>query len=149
EGACIPPAPHPRAALELNRPARARGPFQVDAVNAIDDPPKRGTPNKLSAAMRQALKDTETKWGPAMKALRSDRHRAFVLALFQVKPGHGAQVRAAKAAGFGTSTSSAKSWSVIASMLAHDEAVQAAIHEWGQRRIVAAIPRAVRALDNL
>jgi phage terminase small subunit len=84
-----------------------------------------------------------------MAALLSDRHRAFVLALYQVKPGYGAHVKAAKLAGFGTSTSSAKSWSVIASRLAHDSAIQAALHEEDQRRIRAAAPRAVRALAGL
>ena len=64
-----------------------------------------------------------------MKALASDRHRAFVLALYQIKPGYGAHVRAAKLAGFGTTTSSAKSWSVIASRLAHDEKILPAIRE--------------------
>jgi hypothetical protein len=44
-------------------------------------------------------------WGPAMAALPSDRHRAFVLALFEVKPGYGANVAAPKIAGFGKPTS--------------------------------------------
>jgi hypothetical protein len=39
-----------------------------------------------------------------MKALPSDRLRAFVLALFSVKPGYGANVAAAKLAGFGKPT---------------------------------------------
>jgi phage terminase small subunit len=90
-----------------------------------------------------------TEWGPAMKALSSDKHRMFVLALYQVKPGYGAHVKAAKMAGFGTETSSAKSWSVIASRLAHDEKVLAAIHEEDQKRIRASAPRAIRALQNL
>jgi phage terminase small subunit len=84
-----------------------------------------------------------------MQALHSDRHRAFVLALFQVRPGHGANVKAAKMAGFGTPTSSAKSWSVIASRLAHDERVQAAIQEEAQKYLRAGGPEAVLALRNL
>jgi hypothetical protein len=47
-------------------------------------------------------------WGPAMKAL-NEKQRRFVLALYQVKPGHGAQVRAARLAGYGTPNSSAAS----------------------------------------
>src|ERR1700688_2918379 len=85
---------------------------------------RRGVPNDLA----EPLPTVEgTEWGPAMKALASDRHRAFVLALYQIKPGYGAHVTAAKMAGFGTSTSSAKSWSVIASRLAHDEKILAAL----------------------
>jgi phage terminase small subunit len=90
-----------------------------------------------------------TEWGPCMKALASDRHRAFVLALYEVPLGYGAQVKAAKRAGFGTSTSSAKSWSVIASRLAHDEKIQLAIREEGEKRIRASAPRALRALGRL
>jgi hypothetical protein len=84
----------------------------------------RGIPNQLAEPLPTV---DGTEWGPAMKALSSDRHRAFVLALYQIPPGYGAHVKAAKMAGFGTSTSSAKSWSVIASMLAHSEKILAAI----------------------
>lgn len=52
-------------------------------------------------------------------------------------------------AGFGTSTSSPQSWSVIASLLAHDDAIQAALHEEDERRIRASAPRAIRALTNM
>jgi hypothetical protein len=107
---------------------------------------RRGKPNRLSEPL-PVVEGTE--WGPAMKALPSDRHRAFVLALYQVPPGYGAHVKAAKMAGFGTSTSSAKSWSVIASKLAHDERILAALCEEDQKRIRASAPRAVRALQHL
>jgi hypothetical protein len=55
-----------------------------------------------------------------MQALPTDRHRAFVRAMYQVKPGHGAAVRAAKLAGFGTPSSTAQSMATIASRLTHD-----------------------------
>jgi hypothetical protein len=71
------------------------------------------------------------------------------LSLYQVRPGYGAHVKAPKMAGFGTSTSSAKSWSVIASQLAHDEKILEALHEEDQKRIRASAPRAVRALTHL
>jgi hypothetical protein len=77
-----------------------------------------------------------------MKALPFDRQRAFVLALYQIKPGYGANVKAAQLAGFGTSTTSAKSWSALASMYANDERVQAALFEEDQKRIRASAPRA-------
>ena len=71
---------------------------------------RKGVPNKLDPAIAEALAgdDTGAEWGPAMKALPSDRHRAFVLALYQIKPGYGAHVKAAKLAGFGSATSSAQ-----------------------------------------
>jgi phage terminase small subunit len=105
-----------------------------------------GVPNKLA----EPLEPPEgTDWGPCMKALRSDRHRAFVLALYAIRPGYGANVKAAKMAGFGTDRTTAKGWSVIASCLAHDEKIQAAMREEDQKRIRASAPRAVRALSNL
>jgi hypothetical protein len=108
-------------------------------------------PNKLAPDLAElfAAGVEGTEWGPAMLALPSDRHRAFVFALYQIKPGYGAHVKAAKLAGFGTSTSSAKSWSVIASRLAHDEKILAALFEEDQKRIRASAPRALRALTNL
>ena len=87
--------------------------------------------------------------GPAMKALPGDRHRAFVRALYQVKPGHGANVKAAKLAGFGSPSSSAQSMATIASRLAHDERVLAAIREEDEKRIRASAPRAISALTRL
>jgi hypothetical protein len=107
---------------------------------------RRGKPNTLPEPL-PVVEGTE--WGPAMLALPSDRHRAFVLALYQVPPGYGAHVKAAKMSGFGTSTSSAKSWSVIASKLAHNEKILEALQEEDQRRIRASAPRAVRALQQL
>jgi phage terminase small subunit len=109
--------------------------------------PKRKRGKRRDLAPLPAVDGTE--WGPCMKALASDKHRMFVLALYQIKPGYGANVKAAKMAGFGTETSSAKSWSVIASRLAHDEKILAAIHEEDQKRIRASAPRAIRALHNL
>jgi hypothetical protein len=95
------------------------------------------------------LEDIDAKDGPAMKALPSDRHRAFVRALYQVRPGHGANVKAAKLAGFGTETSTPQSMATIASRLAHDERVLAALHEEDQKHIRASAPRAIRALSSL
>jgi phage terminase small subunit len=111
----------------------------------------KGVLNRLNPAIAEALagEDTGAEWGPAMKALPSDRHRAFVLALYQIKPGYGAHVKAAKLAGFGSSTSSAHSFSTIAARLAHDERILAALHEEDQKRIRASAPRAIRALQHL
>lgn len=110
---------------------------------------RQGRPNVLNPELAALLASPEADFGPAMKALPSDRHRAFVLALYQVKPGYGANVKACKLAGFGTSTTSAHSWGSLATIYAHDERVQAAIFEEDQKRIRASAPRAIRALQGL
>jgi len=95
------------------------------------------------------LEPIDAEDGPAMKALPTDRHRAFVRAMYQVKPGHGAAVRAAKLAGFGTPESSPQSMATIASRLTHDKRVQAAFAEQDQLYIRASAPRAIHALSSL
>jgi hypothetical protein len=95
------------------------------------------------------LEPVDAQDGPAMKALPTDRHRAFVRAMYQVRPGHGAAVRAAKLAGFGTPDSTPQSMATIASRLTHDERVQAAFAEQDQLFIRASAPRAIRALSSL
>jgi hypothetical protein len=95
------------------------------------------------------LEPIEAEDGPEMKALPSDRHRAFVRALYQVKPGHGMYVRAAKLAGFGSPDSTPQSMATIASRLKSDERVMRAISEEDQKHIRGAAPRALRALDRL
>lgn len=95
------------------------------------------------------LEPIDAQDGPAMKALPSDRHRAAVRALYQIRPGHGANVKAARLAGFGTETSTPQSMATIASRLFHDERVLAAIREEDEKRIRASAPRAIRALESL
>jgi hypothetical protein len=95
------------------------------------------------------LEPVDAQDGPMMTALPNDRHRAFVRALYQVKPGHGAHVKAAKLAGFGTPTSTPQSMATIASRLAHDERVLAAIREEDEKRIRSSVPRAIAALSAL
>src|ERR1700724_361141 len=96
-----------------------------------------------------SLEPVDAKDGPAMLALPTDRHRAFVRALYTVRPGHGARVKAAKLAGFGCPTSSAQSMATIASRLSHDERVLAAIAEEDQKYIRSSAPRAIGALSRL
>jgi hypothetical protein len=95
------------------------------------------------------LEPIDAQDGPAMMALPTDRHRAFVRALYQVKPGHGSGVKAAKLAGWGQPLSSAQSMATIASRLAHDERVLAAIREEDEKRIRSSAPRAISALSAL
>jgi hypothetical protein len=110
------------------------------------------SPRKRPRGKRRELAPLEAvdaQDGPAMKALPTDRHRAFVRAMYQVRPGHGAAVRAAKLAGFGTPASTPQSMATIASRLTHDERVQAAFAEQDQLYIRASAPRAIRALSSL
>ena len=95
------------------------------------------------------LEDIDAKDGPAMQALPSDRHRAFVRALYTVRPGHGANVKAAKLAGFGCVNSTPQSMATIASRLAHDDRILAAIREEDEKHIRSSAPRAISALSRL
>jgi hypothetical protein len=95
------------------------------------------------------LEPVDAKDGPAMLALPTDRHRSFVRALYTVRPGHGARVKAAKLAGFGCPTSSVQSMATIASRLSHDERVLAAIREQDELYIRSRAPRAIGALSRL
>jgi hypothetical protein len=95
------------------------------------------------------LEPIDAQDGPKMKALPTDRHRAFVRAMYQVRPGFGAAVRAAKLAGFGTPESSPQSMATIASRLTHDQRVQEAFAEQDQLYIRASAPRAIRSLSAL
>jgi len=110
------------------------------------------TRRKRKQAPRRELEPLEpidAKDGPKMQALPSDRHRAFVRALYQVRPGHGAAVKAAKIAGFGTTESSPQSFATIASRLKHDERILEAIEEEDRKYIRASAPRAISALSRL
>lgn len=95
------------------------------------------------------LEPIDAQDGPAMKALPTERHRAFVRALYTVRPGHGANVKAAKLAGFGTPQSTPQTMATIASRLAHDDRVLAAVREQDERHIRSSAPRALRALSSL
>jgi phage terminase small subunit len=113
---------------------------------------KHTEPQKHTRRKRRELAPLEpvdAKDGPAMLALPTDRHRAFVRALYVVRPGHGARVKAAKLAGFGTPQSSPQSMATIASRLSHDERILAAIAEEDQKFIRSSAPRAIGALSRL
>jgi hypothetical protein len=117
----------------------------------LETPLLNEKPNRRPKGKRRdlaPLEPVDARDGEKMKALPTDRHRAFVRAMYQVKPGHGAPVRAAKLAGFGTPQSSAQSMATIASRLTHDPRVQEAFAEQDKLYIRAAAPRAIRALSN-
>lgn len=73
------------------------------------------------------------KWGPAMAALRSDNHRAFVIALME-QVGEPNASDAARAAGFGGENPG--SVGVAAHRLIHDDGIQAAVQEVARKRLI-------------
>ena len=91
-------------------------------------------------------------WGPAMRALSSDRHRAFVqfyvLGTVQNthKDNYGSQAAAARAAGFGRPTSKPITLAHIAWRLMQDERIQTAVAEESRKLLRAGAPEAVRAV---
>lgn len=88
-------------------------------------------------------------WGPKMQALANDKQRAFVCALFDAPKAKGRLIWAARAAGYGTATSTNKSLSVISSRLGQDERIQEAIAEESHKRLRTLSPGAIGALDSL
>jgi phage terminase small subunit len=110
------------------------------------------TPRKRPKGKRrevELLEPVDAKDGPAMLALPTDRHRAFVRALYTIRPGHGARVKAAKLAGFGCETSTPQSMATIASRLNHDDRILAAIEEEDKKYLRGNAPRAISALGRL
>lgn len=78
-----------------------------------------------------ALRIDAGQLGPAMKALPTDRMRAFVMALLSL--GNNDNTAAANAAGY--SAESQNGLRVTAHRLAHDERILAAVQEEARRRI--------------
>jgi len=94
------------------------------------------------------LEPVDAAYGSAMSAL-NERQRLFVRALFEAPRKHGAAVFAARAAGYGSPTSSVQSMASIASRLCSDPKVQDAIQEESRKYVTTLGPMAVRALKNL
>ena len=86
-------------------------------------------------------------FGAAMRALPNDRWRAFVCALFEVKPGKGLWVRAFKMAGFGVlGKTTPQTYSANASRMAHDEPFRRRFGRSSRGDFVALGPAAFSAL---
>src|SRR3974390_28779 len=88
-------------------------------------------------------------YGPAMRALPSDRWRAFVDFFLLEKPGRGAQTAAARRAGFGTPNTRPVNMARTAYRLMQDERMIAAIAEEARKMLRGAAPEAVKALHNM
>lgn len=101
--------------------------------------------------MTEALSETETmaQWGPMMAALPSDKQRSFVVCLFMAPKKRGAPIYAARAAGYGTESSSNKSLGVMAARLMADDRVQEAIAEESRKRLRGLAPSVIAAIERL
>jgi len=88
--------------------------------------------------------DDGGKLSPKMVALPTDRMRRFVLAL--LAQGRRNYTKAYRAAGY---TGTAGALRVGASRLAHDQRIQAALHEEGARRFTALLPMALHVVEAI
>lgn len=88
----------------------------------------------------------ERKMGPAMASLPSDKQRAYIDALFEVPPGRGAMVAAARVAGY---QGDPHALTATANRLMRDPRIQAAIAEETKRRIRALGPASVSAITDI
>jgi phage terminase small subunit len=84
-----------------------------------------------------------------MAALPTDKQRGFVVSLFLAPRKRGALIYAARAAGYGTDSSSNKSLGVMAARLLADDRVQAAIAEESHKRLRGLAPSAISAVEKL
>jgi hypothetical protein len=94
------------------------------------------------------LDHVEAKLGPKMQAL-NEKQRNFVIAMFTVRQGRGAAVRAARLSGWGQPLSSAASMATIGSRLMHNDAIIEAMREYGEQFLKGAAPAALLALEKL
>jgi len=96
--------------------------------------PKRHRSRKYSSAPLVTERDAEASLGPAMRLL-TDKQRRFVLELRHGPAGYGSEIRACRAAGYGTPGSSDMSMKAIAYQTIHNPRVQNALREVGGKII--------------
>src|SRR5262245_19027181 len=96
-----------------------------------------------------ARRDDWGQLGPAMRSLPNEKWRAFVEFYLLEKPGYGAQVNAARRAGFGKPKSTPLNVARIASRLMRDDRMIAAIGEEARKLLRSSAPDAVKALHNM
>jgi hypothetical protein len=87
--------------------------------------------------------------GPAMRALPNGQWRDFVEFYLLEKPGHGAQTRAARRAGFGNANTTPLNLARIASRLMRDDRIQSALAEEARKIVRGGGVEASKALMNL
>jgi len=110
-------------------------------------PGKRRRRQKYSAEPLAVVPD-ESELGPAMLKL-TERQRRFVMELKCGPVGYGSEVRAAKAAGYGTPTSSDNYLRFAAHDVLHNPKVQDALREVGGKLIRAAAFQSIRNTEAI
>jgi hypothetical protein len=110
-----------------------------------EDPqrPKRRRSRKYSAEPLAPVSDNDESLGPCMRLL-TPKQRRFVWELRYGPVGYGSEVRAARAAGYGTPTSSDGSMEVLAHQALHSPRMQDALREVGHRIIRAEAFQSIR-----
>jgi uncharacterized protein with GYD domain len=96
--------------------------------------PKRRRSRKYSAEPLAVIPENHESLGPAMQAL-TPKARRFVLELASGPDGYGSLVRAARAAGYGTASSTENAMKVLAHQALHNPKVQEALREVGGKLI--------------
>jgi phage terminase small subunit len=96
--------------------------------------------------MLPAQNDEIAEWSAEMSALKTDKQRAFVDALFKIPAGHGQGVKAAKAAGYEGTGDVLK---VTAHRLLNNPAIRAALKAETERRYLTLGPAAVQAQEHI
>jgi hypothetical protein len=91
-------------------------------------------------------KDDWPRLGPAMQQLPNNKWRNFVEFYIIEKPGYGAQVNAARRAGFGKPKTSALNMARISSRLMADDRILLAIGEESRKLLRGGAPEAVQAV---
>jgi len=105
--------------------------------------PKRYNRRRKYSSEPIAVVPPEEDLGPCMLAC-TPKQRRFVLELRNGPCGYGSEIRAARAAGYGTATSSDVSMRNLATQALHHVKVQAALREVGHRIIRAASFQSIR-----
>jgi hypothetical protein len=100
----------------------------------------------MTAKRKSLVADEWGQLGPCMRALPSNRWRAFVEFYLLEELGHGAQAAAARKAGFGRKNSPPSSLAHTASRLTRDERMIAAIAEESKKIVRGGAPEAAKAL---
>jgi len=110
--------------------------------------PKRRRRRKYSAEPLAPVADNDESLGPCMRAL-TPKARRFVMELRYGPFGYGSEVRAARAAGYGTSTSSDGSMRFLAHQALHSPKIQDALREVGGKIIRAEAFVSIRNVSKI
>jgi phage terminase small subunit len=111
-----------------------------------------GRPRPLRRAGRSGetrpIPCSDATFGPAMSLL-TDKQKRYVLALFNAPKSHGSLTFAARAAGYGTPTTTKQGFYSMGHAINSDPKVQDAIREVSAQYITLMGPHAVRALKKI